>query len=201
MSSLINALSRPSITNKPPTPEDIRRNDLYTIVWFLFALFLGFGISNNALTASTPVHVHDDLPTIDVPAGWIRGKLDGVDLYARNPHSPSSFNAELTVSVRNLKEGETLPRARSGSGLQRGQELSRYRELGADTATVFGQPALLVTYAFVADPTRAAGAVGPPVVAEGQDLLYVTDGKLVVVSVAADATEWDAAMNDFRISL
>jgi hypothetical protein len=71
--------------------------------------------------------------------------------------------------------------------------------LRAETATVFAEPALLVTYAFVADPTRAAGAVGPPVIAEAQDLIFVTGRTLVIVSVAADTTEWNEAMNDFRI--
>jgi len=64
-----------------------------------------------------------------------------------------------------------------------------------------GTPGLLLTYAYIADPTRESGSLGLPVVVKGQDLLFIAnDGigdRLVAATVAADATEWDAHAEDF----
>ncbi|MCC9076271.1 hypothetical protein FKZ61_009125 [Litorilinea aerophila] len=200
MTQLIRLLAKPSVTNAPPEPEDIRRNDLILIVWVAFVLFLGFGIQLRALNASRPVSLGEDLPTLSVPASWIGQRAGDLAFRVKNPQSASSFDAEISAFVRPLKEGETLVAARTAWGLRRSQSLDRYRELWAESVTVLdGQPAVLVTYAYVADPTRAAGAVAPPVVVQAQDLLFVLDGHLVVVTVAADAVEWEAEAPHFRL--
>ncbi len=96
--------------------------------------------------------------------------------------------------------GKRWRRARTAWGMRRSQELSRYRELSADAVSVLdGQPGVLVAYAYIGDPTRLVGADAPPVVADGQDLLFIDNGQLVVVSLAADAAAWEAAQPDFDI--
>lgn len=62
-----------------------------------------------------------------------------------------------------------------------------------------GIPALVTTYGFVADPTRDAGVTGLPVVVEAQDILFVKDGMLYVVSLRADAVDWEANARDFAV--
>jgi hypothetical protein len=200
MTALIDRLRNPSITGEPPTQQDLNRSHWYTVAWFVFALFLGIGISNNALTNSRTVPLGEGLPSIEVPAGWIGGQAGESVVSVRNPRSPSAFNAEIRVTVRPLRAGENLVMARTGEGLRRSQELLRYRELSAEPVTVQdGSEGVLVTYAYVADPTRAAGAVAPPVVVEAQDLYFVRENQLVIVTAAADSTQWENEERNFRI--
>ena len=199
MSGLLGAMRTPSTTNQPPTARQILRSDLATVIWIALILLLGLGIRNSTLNANKTVEL-DGLPAMAIPAKWMPGTADALAFFARSPGSRSTFDTEMAVFTRALKEEETLVAARTAWGVKRSQDMSRYRELAADPVTVLdGQPAALITYAYVADPTRLAGAGSPPVVVQGQDLLFAYDSKLVVVSVAADATAWDSAQKDFDI--
>lgn len=198
MATLLARVFQPSVTNHPPTKAELRRNDIIVIIWFLFALFLGIGIRNRVLSASSTVELGEGLPSLAIPARWITGSDADSVVYARNPRSPSIFDAEMRVSTRPLKAGENLVLARTALGAQRTQRYNYYRELFAEKVTVLnGVEGSLVTYAYVADPTRNSGAVAPPVVVQAQDLIFVTNGNLVVVSVAADAGEWEDDQRDF----
>ncbi len=200
MSSLLTALTKPSVTNEPPSPSEIWRSDLALLVTVLFALFLGYGIRNNAINASRAVELGPDLPTVRIPARWITGQNEDYIVTARNPRSPSIFDSEVKIAVRPLRPDENLITARSALGVQRSQELLRYRELSADAMTVDGEAGMLVTYAYVADPTRPAGATAPPVVVQAQDLIFVNPdtNQVVVVTTAADAADWDTEERYFR---
>jgi hypothetical protein len=160
MSTLLTALTKPSVTNEPPAEAELRRNDIAVLVLLLFALFLGWGIRNNVVNASTEIELGEGLPSISIPYGWITGKSDEYLLEARNRGSASIFDAEVRVTARPLTQNENLVSARTALGVQRTQELLRYRELSADPVNVGNTPGMVVTYAYVADPTREAGA-GP----------------------------------------
>jgi hypothetical protein len=205
MATWLNMLTKPSVTNEAPTEGELRRIDIAVIIVVLFALFLGFGIRNNASTASRTVELGEGLPTIEVPSNWITGTPEGMLLRARNPRSPSIFNAELSVTTRPLAVGEDAMAARTGLSLQRTQNLLRYRELSVDNVTVNGQPGVLVTYAYVDDPSRDQGAIAPPVVVQAQDLIFPSgENQALIVTVATDAATWDeevAAINIIYDSL
>jgi len=191
MASLLSALTKPSVTNAPPTEGEQTRTEIAVIVTLIFALFLGYGIRNNALNNSRTVELGEGLPSISVPAGWIRSEAEGYLFQARNPRSPSVFDTELSVSAQPLGAGANIVAARTGLGIRRSQELLRYRELSADAVTVNGEEGVLVTYAYIADPTREQGAVAPPVVVQAQDLIFAAGNRAVIVTVAADAADWD----------
>lgn len=201
MSSLLMALTKPSVTNEPPSDFEIRRNDLALLITVIFALFLGFGIRNNAVNASRTVELGENLPTVQLPARWITGESEGYIVEARNPRSPSIFDSEVKIATRPLNPDENMVTARSGLSIQRTQELLRYRELSADAVTVEGEPGILVTYAYIADPTRPSGALAAPVVVQAQDLVFVDpdSSQVVVVTTAADASDWDEEERYFRI--
>jgi hypothetical protein len=166
----------------------------------LFALFLGLGIRNQAIHASRAVNLGDDLPTLRYPAGWITGQPEFLHFQATNPASISSFNAQIDVYLRDLQADETLAMARANWALRRSRELLQYRELNSDPVTVLdGLLGLRTRFGYVADPTRESGATGLPVVVEGQDLLFLHDGKLVVITVAADVQDWEAEQEHFQI--
>lgn len=200
MSTWLNALTTPSVTNEPPSEGDLRLIDFAVIVTFLFALFLGFGIRNNAANASRTIELGEGLPTIRVPSNWISGTPEDMLLQATNPRSPSVFNSQLTVTTRPLAPGEDVVAARTAVGLQRTRSLLRYRELDAVPVTVNGREGILVTYAYVADPTREQGAVAPPVVVQAQDLIFVSgENQAMIVTYAADAATWDEEETALRI--
>jgi hypothetical protein len=198
VATFFNRIFPPSVTNQPPTQAELRRNDIVVIVWFLFALLLGLGIRNRVLNASRIMALGENLPEISVPARWITGSDEDTVVYARNPRSPSTFDAQMSATVRDLNEGENLVLARTALGARRTQQYDRYRELFAEPVHVLDEvEGTLVTYAYVADPTRDSGAVAPPVVVQAQDLIFITDDKVVVVTTAADASEWEADQRDF----
>lgn len=202
MAGWLDALQRPSVTNVPPTAAEQRRNDLIMIGVILFALFLGWGIRSNTANATTRVPLGGQLPSIDYPATWLDSRVEGEVLHAVDPASPSTFDARLEVRIRPVREGEDMDAVSMSWPLNRAQELSRFRNLANEVRTGPNeQPALLITYAYIADPTRDSGTLGLPVVVKAQDLLFIAnDGEqeqLVAVTVAADATEWNDYADEF----
>ena len=105
MSTWLATLTKPSVTNEPPSERELSRIDLAMIVTIIFALFLGFGIRNNAIGASRTVELGEGLPSIAVPNNWITGQPEGTLLHARNPRSSSIFSAEVRVMTRSLAPG------------------------------------------------------------------------------------------------
>ena len=199
MSSMLAKLAKPSITNEPPSPRDLRLVDIAVLATVIFALFLGLGIRNNALYSSREIALGEGLPVLAVPNNWITGEDDESVFYARNPSSPSTFDTEMRVQTRPLAEGETAATVRTALGVQRSQQLLRYREIAADRVTVDGEPGLLVTYAYIADPTRDQGALAAPVVVQAEDLIFTRGGSAIIVTLAADAADWDEEQVYFRL--
>lgn len=196
MAGWLDALRKPSVTNVPPTAADQRRNDWIMIAVILFALFLGWGIRSNTANAMTHISLGGELPSLAYPATWLDSEMEGELFHAVDPASPSTFDARLEVRVRPVQEGEDLELISMSWPLNRAQELSRFRNLANEVRSgPNGQPALVITYAYIADPTRDSGSLGLPVVVKAQDLLFIAnDGEqdqLVAVTVAADATEWE----------
>jgi hypothetical protein len=178
----------------------MRRNDLLVAGVVFFALFLAFGIRNQVLNASKTVRLGEDLPRISYPERWREQSTEGALLGAVNAGSPSTYDARLTVSARPLRADELLEDARADRGIKLAGDLQGYRELSAERMTVYGdQPALVTSYAFIADPTRDLGAIGLPVVVEGQDIMFLQDGQFMVVTLEADAAQWENEQPGFDI--
>jgi hypothetical protein len=200
MSTWLERLTKPSPTNEPPSASELQRNDLLVAGVVLFALFLVFGIRNQVLNASESVRLGEDLPRISYPARWRVQNSDGALLHAINAGSPSTFDAQMVVSSRVLRSDETLEDARADRGIKLATSLNGYRELASDRMIVQGgQPALVTTYAFIADPTLDMGAMGLPVVVEAQDIMFLQDGQFVIVTLAADANDWEDEQNEFSV--
>jgi hypothetical protein len=200
MSTWLERLTKPSPTNEPPAAGEMRRNDLLVAGVVLFALFLAFGIRNQVLNASQSVRLGEDLPRIAYPQRWREQGAEGALLRAVNAGSPSTYDSRVTVVGRPLRADELLEDARADRGIKLLSDLQGYRELSAERMTVYGdQPALVTNYAFIADPTRDLGAIGLPVVVEAQDIMFLHDGQFMVVTLEADAAEWDSEEPGFDI--
>ena len=193
-------LVKPSPTNAAPTPADIRRIDLAVLGVVLFALFLGLGIRNQTESASTWVSMGRGLPRIAYPATWMPRASDETLVRAVDAGSPSTFDPQMGVTARPQRADETLELARADRTFQFASSQSGYRELEAAQMMVYRDtPALMTTYALIADPTRDSGANGLPVVVQAQDVMFFENGQFIVATVAADANRWDAAQPDFQI--
>jgi hypothetical protein len=200
MSTWLERLTKPSPTNEPPSASELRRNDLLVAGVVLFALFLVFGIRNQVINASESVRLGEDLPRISYPAGWRVQNTGAALLHAVNAGSPSTFDSQILVTSRALRSDETLEDARADRGINLASSLNGYREIAVDRMTVQNdQPALVATYAFIADPTRDMGAMGLPVVVEAQDIMFLQDGQFVIVTLAADANDWEDEQNEMSI--
>ncbi len=203
MSALLDALRRPSITNEPPTAKEQWRNDMAVLLVALVALLLGWSIRNAVVDARSQFSLGPDLPALEYPRSWLQQGKEGLIFQAIDPASASTFDARLSVAVQEGVEEQALEMAEMTWPLQRSKEFQWFRHLS--TRPVTGpddRPALLVEYAYVADPTRASGGNGLPVVVRAQDLLFLAsegpDARLVAVTVAADAGEWDEHADQFQ---
>jgi hypothetical protein len=200
MSTWLQKLTKPSPTSEAPARHEFRRNDLLVAGLVCFSLFLGFGIRNQVYTASKSVQLGEDLPRIAYPDRWRPRAAADVLLHAVDAGSPSTFDTQLTVAGRALRPDESLENARADRGMKLIATLPGYRELAAEQMRIYDdQPALVSTYAYIADPTREAGANGLPVVVEAQDIMFFDKGQFLVTTLAADASAWDDAQRDFQI--
>jgi hypothetical protein len=192
-------LTKPSVTNEPPSPRDLNLNEIAVTVTLIVALLLGIGIRNSSINNSREVELGAGLPTISIPANWITGTSPDYVVSIRNRGSAGIFDTEISVAIQPLGENENPVTVRTKLGFQRGQQLLRYRELEAVPVTVDDAEGVLVTYAYVADPTRDEGAVAPPVVVQAQDLIFAANGNAVIVTMAADAAHWDKEETYFNL--
>lgn len=200
MSMWLQRLTQPSPTNEAPTPGEMRRNDLLVAALVLFALLLALGIRNQVLNASRTVRLGENLPRIAYPERWRTVTSEGTLLHAINPGSRSTFDTQMVVSGRPLRVDESLEDARADRGIKLATSLPGYRELEAERMTVLdNQPALISRYAYIADPTLDAGAMGLPVVVEAQDIMFLGGGQFLAVTLAADANAWEEEARSFAI--
>lgn len=200
MAGWLQRLTKPSVTNAPPRPREQLRNDLAVLGVILFALFLGFGLRSQALGASHSLDLPSQLGRLTYPAAWTVRETPDLLVRVLDAGSPSTFDTRLEVAARPLRPQETLEEGRADLALKRIAGLPAYRELAVGEAEVKrGAPALVVTYSFLADPAHESGIVDLPVVVEAQDIVYVDDGQLVVVTISADANEWEKERHDLAV--
>lgn len=177
---------------------ELRRNDLLVAALVLFALFLAFGIRNQVLNASTSVRLGENLPRIAYPERWRQQTNPDALLHVIHAGSPSTFDTQMIVTGRGLRTDESLDDARADRGIKLATSLPGYRELEAERMQVLdGQPALVSTYAYIADPTLDAGAAGLPVVVQAQDIMFLGGGQFLAVTLAADAADWAGQEREF----
>ena len=200
MALWIDRIIKPSETNEAPAASDQIRSDIAVVVTVLFALLLALGIRNQVYSASNTAMLDDGALRFAYLERWVARQGDESSFSAVNLGSASTYDARLEVTSRPLREGESLELARFDRGLKLASSLDSYRELeAAEMQVLNGVPALVATYAYVADPTHASGASDLPVVVEGQDVMFVLGDRFYVVALTADATEWEAGARDFAI--
>lgn len=200
MTLWVDRIIKPSPTNASPAPGEQLRNDIAVAVVVLFALFLALGIRNQVYSASKFTTLNQGALRIAYPERWVLRATDDAAFTALHLGSPSTYDTRVEVSSRPLRPDETLDAARFDRGLKLSSAVSDYRELEATEMQVLNDvPAIVATYGFVDDPTLDAGAIGLPVVVEGQDVMFVLGDTFYAVSLRADATQWAENGRDFAV--
>lgn len=200
MTLWIDHFIKPSETNEPPSPREQLRNDLAVTVTVLFALILALGIRNQVYTSSNFTTLNAGAVRIAYPERWVMRSHGEGAFTAIHLGSPSTYDTRVDVSSRPLGANETIDLARFDRGLRLSGEVAGYRELEAVEMEVLnGTPAIVTTYGFIADPTRDAGAIGLPVVVEAQDIIFVQNDMVYVISMSADAVAWTANARNFAV--
>ena len=63
MTALLSRLTKPSVTNEPPTEGDLWRTEIAVVVLLAFALFLGIGIEGpGGMDPGTHLFIHGPKP-------------------------------------------------------------------------------------------------------------------------------------------
>jgi hypothetical protein len=84
---------------------------------------------------------------------------------------------------------------------QRGQELEGYRVLGTEAVQVDNIDGVRIDYAYVSDPIASPYRRALPVVVEAVDYLLPYQGKLYVITLAADAGRFEPEAAQFEALL
>lgn len=156
------------------------------------ALAAGWGLKAYAENAVEP-YAADGL-SVSYPAGWLASApVEGV-LRFRNAQAGG---AAETLEVRLAAAGaepsvEALAIEADALSLERAQDLIAYRVLETGHTTYRGQPALAVSYVYVADKPDAFQQYLPKVML-GEDLLTFQQERVVIFSLQAPQDEFAAA--------
>jgi hypothetical protein len=134
------------------------------------------------------------------PAGWISvDSLQDVLLKVEDPQAESAFKTSLSVERRDLDPADppTLQTLLDRRVQDRGQ-LTGYHLLADDEATVAGQRAIMLEYAYVVQPIDTPRRASLPAVVHAREYLIVTKDRSYYVTLAAPADAFAAAAQQFE---
>ena len=162
------------------------------VVWLTVLLLLtgGWFLKEWMLTQFRFLTLTENAPAIPYPVQWLPQPAPDLALQVFDPESTSNFPAREEVGVYPLPEGDIAV-----AWPEKRQKLNAYQELGRALVTLpDGRKALVLSYTYAPDTSAQT-------VVRAQDVAYViNDGqadRLLVMTLAADATEWDAVWPTF----
>jgi hypothetical protein len=197
-------------TNIAMPVKGVKRQEPEWVVVAVVAIALLAGwLLKSWVESRTTTFSNSDL-TLSYPATWLRelGEPEqGVLFAAQDVRSGSLYATHLSVWV-----ADALPQVRQENvdptlsavtawTFQRGQELEGYRVLGTAAVQVDGIDGARIDYAYVSDPIASPYRKALPVVVEAVDYLLPYQGKLYVITLAADASRFEPEAGQFEALL
>ena len=135
--------------------------------------------------------------TAQAPAGWLRDtRSRGEVLRVTNPAS-DGFATSYALETQPVPAGSTPAQVASLLTLQRAQALTAYRVLDQQDVTVNGQPAHMLTFAYV-EPNPDVTRSELPQVVRGVEFIFVPGERAVLVSYHAGEDNYEADFGRFR---
>ncbi|MFN8457945.1 MAG: hypothetical protein U0401_25390 [Anaerolineae bacterium] len=144
--------------------------------------------------------------SLSYPAAWLREPNpaeEGLVFQASDLRSGSLFRTNVALRMAappaNLAASEDkLTSAVTTWTFGRSQVLDNYRILATETAQVGGQPAGRVVYTFVNEPIANPYRWALPVVVEAVDYVFLHQGQVYVLTLAADGNRFEPEQGRFE---
>jgi hypothetical protein len=187
--------------------KGVKRQEPEWVVVAVVAIALLAGwLLKSWVESRTTTFSNSDL-TLSYPATWLRelGEPEqGVLFAAQDVRSGSLYATHLGVwiadalpQVRQENVDPTLSAVTAWT-FQRGQELEGYRVLGTQAVQVDNIDGTRIDYAYVSEPIASPYRKALPVVVEAVDYLLPYQGKLYVITLAADASRFESEAGQFE---
>lgn len=174
---------------KPPEAGEHTRNAWAVVLVVAVALVFGWLLKTTTEGRSTAFTSADHRISLSYPAAWTAGRSeDGVLLSVSGLYS-SGMRPSLRIYTRALGPEQRLADAAMAWTMSRMNALHDFRDLGSEATTLAGQSAIVLNYAYIAEPPAGAGPATLPVVARGRDTIVLLDNQYVVFSAASDAAQ------------
>jgi hypothetical protein len=174
-------------------------DELLVIVLVIVALLLGWALKAWVVGKTVTFTSDDGSVSLRYPARWL-GQVDKETLLTvSDVRQEGAFKPTFSLSMREMNPDfpvtqndllVTLSVAKAG-------ELTAYRVLSVDQATVGGQTASTMTYAYVAEPAGAPQS-GLPVVVQAVDCVVTREGEAYVFTFATLAERFERDEVIFR---
>jgi hypothetical protein len=147
---------------------------------------------------------------INYPAAWFREPMaaeQGLALKASDLHSASLYRPTLALQLTQAapalpgtKEDRLTPTVTAWT-FGNSQNLSNFRVLGTEHVNIAGQNAIRIDYTYVTEPIDSPYRRALPVVVEAVDYIIIAQDQAYVVTVAADAHDFEQAQDEFKTIL
>ncbi len=169
--------------------------DIGVAVVVIAALLLGWLLREATVSRAIAYHDSETGFSLQFPAAW--GAVDSLQdvlLKVENPATASAYKTNLVVEARDLdpQNPPTLQEFVDRRVALKGN-LTGYHFIGEQDATVDGNKAHAIRYAYVVQPIDQPRRVALPVVVEAREYIVVGQDRVYYIAVAAPENEADSA--------
>ncbi len=175
-------------------------SDLGVALVTLIALGLGWLLMVQTTGRTRPYAEPDAGLRLAYPAGWISvDSLQDLLLKVEDPQTASAFKTTLSVERRDLDPAnpptlQTLLDRR----VQEHAQLIGYHLLADGEATLAGQRAILLEYAYVVQPIDTPRRASLPVVVHAREYLFITKDRSYYITITAPEISFVQASAQFE---
>jgi len=200
-------------TTSVPTPaRPVKREEPEWVVVAVVVVALLIGWMLKSLVESRTVTFSGPALSLNYPATWFRemNPDDGDVIFsAADLGFGSPYRSRVTVRTI-----EALPRlagmddeAASAAAVitawtfQRSRDLDGYRVLSTESTVLDGRRGVRIDYAYVSNPIASPYRKALPVVVEAVDYLFLVGDQTIVITTAADGTQFEQESQRFATIL
>lgn len=168
-----------------------------TIGFGIVGLLIGVFLRDSALLATVRYTNNQAGITAEYPANWLIDESGDYILRVRDI-SRRGFKTTVQVSVRPVNVITSARNVFDALNLNRSQTLAAYEVLSEELFTLPNEvPATAMTYTFV-DTQDNPFLQSLPVVVRGLDILTIRGGQALVITLLADAADYEQAFVIFE---
>jgi hypothetical protein len=172
-------------------------DELLVVVLVVVALLLGWALKGWVVGQTVSFTSDDGSVSLRYPARWLSQVDKNALLTVSDVRQEGAFKPTFSLSARELNPDFPLTQndLLVTLSVAKAEELTAYRVLGVEPATVDGETASTMTYAYVAEPAGGAQNALPSVV-QAVDCVVTHEGTAYVFSFAtlAELFERDEAI-------